>query len=263
MPHATVSQSGMWSRSPGATSLPSEPMIRPPARVTMIPPDHRSETSRGSRHARQRRRRSPRRRSCRRGPACAALVVGQGEDAAVADRVGDLLLERLLVLVGLQYELSGGVLHADLDLHGRSPSVWLEFRWCAFSVIGERVAADSAPGQARDQRRRLVAARCRHRREPEPRAHLGHSHQGDRQQARGRAGQPGVVVDHRRDEVRALAGDPLDLPAYGGLVGQVGLEDQAERPGVGRDVLVEGVDGRGDPLLVVVGRLQRGARSWR
>ena len=60
------------------------------------------------------------------------------------------------------------------------------------------------------------------------------------------------------DQRRALVGDPLDLPAYGGLVGQVGLEDQPERAGVGRDVLVERLDRRRDPLLVVVRRLQCG-----
>src|SRR4051794_19937611 len=36
IPHTVVSHSGMLSRSPGATHLPSSPMIRPPTRVTMM-----------------------------------------------------------------------------------------------------------------------------------------------------------------------------------------------------------------------------------
>jgi hypothetical protein len=36
MPHTTVSQNGMLSRSPGARSFPSAPMMMPPTRVTMI-----------------------------------------------------------------------------------------------------------------------------------------------------------------------------------------------------------------------------------
>src|SRR4051794_8766835 len=36
MPHTVVSHSGMLSRSPGATHLPSSPMMRPPTSVTMM-----------------------------------------------------------------------------------------------------------------------------------------------------------------------------------------------------------------------------------
>src|SRR3954452_5629102 len=36
MPHSRVSQSGMLSRSPGATNLPSRPMMRPAMRTPMI-----------------------------------------------------------------------------------------------------------------------------------------------------------------------------------------------------------------------------------
>ena len=61
--------------------------------------------------------------------------------------------------------------------------------------------------------------------------------------------------DHRR----ALVGDPVDPLADGRLVGQVGLEDQPERAGLAGDVVEEGVHRRLDALLVVVGRLQRGA----
>ena len=46
-------------------------------------------------------------------------------------------------------------------------------------------------------------------------------------------------------------------PPHGGLAGEVGLEDQTEGARVMADVGVEGVDRGGDPLLVVVGRLER------
>ena len=95
--------------------------------------------------------------------------------------------------------------------------------------------------------------------EPEPRADLGHSHQGDREQPGGLVGQAGVVVDDLGDHRGALGGDPLDVLAHGGLVGQVGLEDQPEGAGVAGDVVVEDVHRGGDPLLVVVGGLQRRA----
>jgi uncharacterized membrane protein YeaQ/YmgE (transglycosylase-associated protein family) len=58
-------------------------------------------------------------------------------------------------------------------------------------VVGEGVAADAAPGESADQLHRLLlgelrgAARLRH---PEPRAHLGHSHQRDREQSGGLGG---------------------------------------------------------------------------
>ena len=49
----------------------------------------------------------------------AALAVGEHEDAAGGDRLGHGLLDALGALVGVDDELSGGVLDADLDLHGR------------------------------------------------------------------------------------------------------------------------------------------------
>ena len=93
--------------------------------------------------------------------------------------------------------------------------------------------------------------------QPEPCADLGHSHQRDGQQPGLGVGQAGVLVDHRGDHRGALAGDPVDALADRGLVGQVGLEHQPEGAGVAGDVLEEDVHGRRDPLLVVVGRLQR------
>ena len=75
----------------------------------------------------------------------------------------------------------------------------------------------------------------------------------------GLVGQAGVVVDDLGDQRRALGGDPLDLLAHRGLVGQVGLEDQPERAGVAGDVVVEDLHGGRDALLVVLGRLERRA----
>ena len=94
-------------------------------------------------------------------------------------------------------------------------------------------------------------------REPEPRADLGHSHQRHRQQPGGLVGQPGVVVDDVGDHRGALGGDPVDVLAHGGLVGQVGLEDEPERAGVAGDVLEERLHRGRDALLVVVRGLQR------
>ena len=90
--------------------------------------------------------------------------------------------------------------------------------------------------------------------QPEPRADLGHAHQGHREQPGLLAGQPGVLVDHLGDRLGALAGDPVDPLAHGRLVGQVGLEDQPERALGAGDVVVEDVHRRRDALLVVVGR---------
>ena len=89
-------------------------------------------------------------------------------------------------------------------------------------------------------------------RQPEPRADLGHSHQGDRQQPRLLVGQAGVVVDDVGDHRRALAGHPLDVLADRGLAGQVGLEDQAERAALAGDVGVERRHRGRHPGLVVV-----------
>ena len=93
--------------------------------------------------------------------------------------------------------------------------------------------------------------------EPEAGADLAHADQGDGEQARCLGREAGVVGDHLGDRVGALAGDPVDPLADGRLAGQVGLEHEPERAaGVG-DVLVERLGGRGDPLLVDVGRGER------
>src|SRR6478752_7923848 len=73
----------------------------------------------------------------------AVLAVGEGEDAVRGDRLGDDLLDALGRVVGLDDELTGGVLDADLDLHGSS-----SVRGSGCSVlVGERVTADAAPGE--------------------------------------------------------------------------------------------------------------------
>ena len=82
--------------------------------------------------------------------------------------------------------------------------------------------------------------------QPEPRADLGHAHQGDREQPGLLVGQAGVLVDHLGDRLGALAGDPVDPLAHRRLVGEVGLEDQPEGALGAGDVVVEDVHGRGD-----------------
>ena len=114
------------------------------------------------------------------------------------------------------------------------------------------------PRQARpgDERGRRALRDRALLREPEPRADLGHSHQRHRQQAGRLVGKAGVVADDVRDHRRALGGDPVDALADGRLVGQVGLEDEAEGAGVAGDVGEEDVHRRLDALAVVVRRLQ-------
>ena len=56
--------------------------------------------------------------------------------------------------------------------------------------------------------------------------------------------------------VGALAGHPVDLLAHGGLVGQVGLEDQPEGAGVAGHVVVERRHRGRHPQLVVLGGRQ-------
>src|SRR5690349_17271349 len=50
-------------------------------------------------------------------------------------------------------------------------------------LVGQRIAPDPAPGQGADQLDRLVLGDPAALRDPEPRTHLRHSHQRDRQQA--------------------------------------------------------------------------------
>src|SRR6476661_8937041 len=140
MPHRMVSQSGTLSRSPGATSLPSSPMIVPPMsahRMALIMRGVLSEVPGTS---------LPQLPMLSTGPASAAepdltddaatdldvsdargrhqdpavLGVGEREDPAGGNRLGEELLHVLRGLVGLEGELSGGVQDADLDLHGSS-----------------------------------------------------------------------------------------------------------------------------------------------
>src|SRR6478735_4641508 len=168
-PHTTVSQNGMLSRWPGARNFPSEPMITPPTRVTMIVQSmglpFRWSTEGAARcrsltdpapagtrlhgpYDAVRAERSAaeadvagRARAeldvgdlLRRDEHLAALDVGQAEQAAGGERVSDLLLDGLGRLVGLQDQLALRVLDADLDLHGNS-FLWLGVVQCS-SVFG-------------------------------------------------------------------------------------------------------------------------------
>src|SRR3954451_15731949 len=124
-PHRTVAHSGM-SRSPGATHLPSSPMIAPPMSAQRMVPtmvvvhlparsapeaDHPGDAGAdldvgdlGAWHQ------DP-----------PTLAVGECDHARLAgQRLGDLLLDVCARAAHLQHELALGLLDADLDLHGRS-----------------------------------------------------------------------------------------------------------------------------------------------
>src|SRR3954451_12087706 len=141
IPHRMVSQNGILSRWPGATSLPSSPMMVPPIRTTMIVPrvpmttflprSHTPPTGsilpRGTKLAAEADGSGERCRDVNVGDLlrgdddASSLGVGQGQHPAAGDRLGDQLLDVLGVDVGVDGELAGGVLHADLDLHGGPP----------------------------------------------------------------------------------------------------------------------------------------------
>src|SRR6266540_3730008 len=139
IPQMTVSQNGMLSRSPGATNLPSRPMIVPPISAQRIAPITDATFAPEGRG------------------------VGEGEDTAGRDRFVDRTGDVLGRLVALDDELTGGVQDADLDLHGCSllqalrrvvrssvPTRWSGTppgRLCRSVLVGEGIAADAAPGQ--------------------------------------------------------------------------------------------------------------------
>src|SRR5687768_9036968 len=131
------------------------------------------------------------------------------------------------------------------------PSVLL-WEW---SVV-PRVAADAPPGEPGDQGGGVLAAHLVVLGEPVPGADLGHADQRHGEQPGRLVGQAGVLVDHRGDHRGALGGDPLDVVAHGAVVGEVGLEDQAERAVLARDVVVEDRHRSSNALLVVVGGVQ-------
>ena len=148
MPHRTVSQSGMLSRSPGATHLPRRPMMVPPmsaqqevdhvrsfATVCALDlPAHRPKSragrpasgsvpvSSGSRPGRRRRRRSRRRRSWRRARGSVRPLASVEREHAARSATASVTCFSTSSAVSSvsSDELAGGVLHADLDLHGSS-----------------------------------------------------------------------------------------------------------------------------------------------
>src|SRR6476661_5492916 len=120
--------------------------------------------------------------------------------------------------------------------------------------LGE--AAKAPPGQGSDQSGGLVAGDGRALRQPEAGADLGHAGERHAQQVRLGLGQAGVLADDHRDGLGAVLRDLVDTVAHGGLVGQVGLEDQPVARPVAVDEVEVGLDARGHAELVVAGARQ-------
>ena len=196
--------------------------------------------------------RSRRRRACRRARGrVRPLVSVRVRTPSPASAVGDLLLDRVAATPSEStHQLAGGVLHADLDLHRRSSCLgrWSGcLRSCAWSVLvrGSR-GCRARPARPRAQRRprwldlvRPSASQNRALTWAIPTRETASSRDCS-------SGRPvsswitsAIISAHSR-------GHPVDALAHGGLVGQVGLEDQPERAGLAGDVVVEDVHGRGD-----------------
>ena len=156
-----------------------------------------------------------------------------------ASAVVDGLVDLLGGLVGLEHDLAGDVLHADLDLHGNGlssggaadavpqtavdqanppPGQILPCRRRAAprprrggpapggavpsrSALGK--AAEAAPGEGRDEPGRLVAGDRGALGEPVPGADLGHAGQRHPEQVRLGLGQVGVLGDDLGDRLGA------------------------------------------------------------
>ena len=92
----------------------------------------------------------------------------------------------------------------------------------------ERVATDAAPGEAGDETRRVGLGEIAVVVEPVACADLDLADEAHGEQVGGGGGEAGVLGDDLGDHLGTLVGDPVDLLAHGGVVGQVGLEDEPE-----------------------------------
>src|ERR1700683_4199259 len=114
-------------------------------------------------------------------------------------------------------------------------------------------AADTAPGEPRQQLLGGVLGYRPAGTEPVPGAHLGHADQGHAQQVRLVAGQAGVFADELADHVGTCTHRAVQAVPDGGLVAEIGLEHQAECLAGTADEVEEGLEGRWHALLIVRG----------
>src|SRR5215469_4335184 len=118
-------------------------------------------------------------------------------------------------------------------------------------LTGPRPAADPPPRQPRDQLLGGVLGDHLVRAEPERGADLGHADQAHAEQARLVVTDPRVLPDDLADDLGTVTRRPVQPVADGGLVAEVGLEDQPEGLAGAPHEIEERGEGGGHALLVV------------